>query len=89
MDYEILYDEIKSYHADGKKSTITEMKEKEPDLIFIDLFDPSIDSFNILAELNAEGLTKDIPVIAFVGSIGNTDVGNQLNNKLHLLPPAH
>ncbi len=81
IEEEVLFDEVKSYHHKGDNTIVEFVKMKEPDLIFIDLFDVTINSFDILEQLNSEFYSKDIPIIAFIKNL-QTDKVSKINNNL-------
>lgn len=73
LEDELITDEIKFYHTNGKLDSLRYIKNSEPDIIFVDLADPNISSIKLLTEINDDLYTKSIPVIAFVKSIDTKD----------------
>lgn len=49
-------------------------KEKNPELILLDLVLPKKDGFQVLAELKADSKTKNIPVIVLTNLESGTDI---------------
>lgn len=81
LEDELITDEIKFYHTNGKSDSLQYIKNCEPDIIFVDLADPNIKSIKVLTEINDDLFTKSIPVIAFVKSVDLKDQ-KELDNAL-------
>jgi len=74
-------DDLQLSHSGHSSDHLLMIKRNEPDVIFIDLFNPEINTFNILAEIGNNLATKDIPVISFIKETDTLE-SEQLNNTL-------
>jgi len=79
---DMIFDELKVNQINGKISTAKLVKKYEPDLIIIDLFNPEINTFLVLGELNNDKYTKDIPTVAFIDEINEEEEIIKLNGNL-------
>lgn len=79
LENDLIEYELKIYHHNGKGSAVDFIKKYEPELIFIDMYDPSIEPIRILTELNNDIYSKNIPVISFT-KVANEDDRERLNN---------
>ncbi len=61
--------------TDRSTEAIALLKEKRPDVLLLDLMMPDVTGCDILAEMQQEGLLKDIPVIVLTSS---TDAATKL-----------
>ncbi|MCP5060962.1 MAG: response regulator [Ignavibacteriae bacterium] len=82
IEDELIFDELKINQINGNASTSHLIKEIEPDLIIVDLFDKNINSFLVLSEIAKDEYSKNIPVVAFVEKLNDKEEIKTINNKL-------
>jgi CheY-like chemotaxis protein len=56
LDYQVIT-------ASNGKEALEQIKKHQPDLILLDLMMPVLDGFAVLAEVKADAVLRDIPVI--------------------------
>lgn len=66
-------------------------KDEIPDLILLDIMMPGMDGFEVLEQLKADKLTKDIPVILLsaLSEVGNKAKGFTLGAVDYIIKPFH
>jgi CheY-like chemotaxis protein len=78
----LIFDNLKFNQINGLASTNQQIKEYEPDLIIINLFDKKINSFLVLSETVNDEYSKNIPTIAFIEELKEKGELKSINNKL-------
>ncbi len=79
---ELISDNIKIYHANGKSPICDLIKQYDPDLIMVDLYSNKFDSFRIINDINEDIFSKNIPVISFIHDLSDIEEINRINNSL-------
>lgn len=74
LENEFLHDDIKIYHYSDYLKSIDKINNIEIDLIIIDLFDISIDTFKILSVIQNNHQNLNIPVIAFLNHLNDDNI---------------
>ncbi len=74
--------------APDGESALAKVKAKPPDVIILDLVMPELSGFDVLARLNSDGRTKEIPVICLTGWSDARERALKLGCVEYLLKPA-
>lgn len=72
-------DEFQLIHALDGEVGVRLAKEKQPDLILLDLILPRMNGFDILEQLKSDSETKEIPVIVLTNLEGMKDIQQALD----------
>ena len=82
IENELLPYELKIYQAKANNSISSQIKRFEPDLIIIDQFCRTFNSFQILDEIQEDVYSKNIPLVSYIKKIEDENEVQEINNKL-------
>lgn len=88
---ELLKDEYKVFLAKNGVQALERAREHHPDLIMLDVLMPEMDGYQVIRELKADELTRDIPVI-FISALDSADdeeKGLELGALDYISKPFH
>ena len=76
--------------ADGGRAALNMLQSESFDLVLLDLLMPEVDGYAVLAEMKANEMTRDIPVviISAVENQENVEKCKQLGAKDYLTKPV-
>lgn len=88
---ELLKDDYKLFLAKNGMQALERAREHRPDLIMLDVLMPEMDGYQVIHELKADGLTRDIPVIfiSALDSAGDEEKGLELGAQDYISKPFH
>jgi len=82
LEEELLPLDLKLYYNAGTDNAIEQIRRNEPDLIFLDLYDPKVNPIKILTDINEDLYTKNIPAISFIKSFPTSEERQKIESTL-------
>jgi CheY-like chemotaxis protein len=88
---ELLKDDYKVFLAKNGVQALERARQHRPDLIMLDVLMPEMDGYQVIRELKADELTRDIPVIfiSALDSAGDEEKGLELGAMDYISKPFH